>query len=168
MLFFLRLFSIFRDLEARAAMQSRTQQEFDDLTAEKNSLETDLGNIREAYQELTTEKLLLQDRLDSAIQDKDKLWEEMSNALENERFALRMQINHAVQHAGGGVVYADAHALPAAVVRPIQKGGPVGRSGRLLPSEIKSRINTTVLRQLAERQKEERQKQESGITEISA
>lgn len=97
--------------------------------------ESDLAECRTALAELSTEKLMLQDRLDAALADKEHLWRSMNEALANERNSLRMQVNHAVQKAGGGVPYPDAHSLPAGATQPIQESGPVGRRGRLLSSE---------------------------------
>lgn len=114
-IWFLRLFSVFRATEG------------------------DLVAAREALDELSTEKLLLQDRLDAALADKDKLWSTMQDALDNERAALRSQVNHAVQKTGGGIPYPDAHFLPAGSVREVQASGPIGRRGRLLPSEAAQR-----------------------------
>ncbi len=101
-----------------------------------NALMRETESLRTAVNELTTEKLLLQDRLEAALEDKQHLWIGMESALQNEREALRTQVNHAVQRAGGGIPYPNAHSLPANVVREPQTPGPVGRRGRMLPSEI--------------------------------
>lgn len=157
MLWLLRLFRTFTDMEALAQTQARQAEardgrlrELDNLAqkrqidcalfeAERNNLRHDLDACREALEELSTEKLLLQDRLDSAIADKDNLWAAMTEALNNERDAYRMTVNHAVQKSGGGIPFPDSHSLPPNLIREPQKPGPVGRRGRLLPSEVASR-----------------------------
>lgn len=118
MIRFLRLFGAFRALEVSYRMAL-----------------DDAARLRESLDEMSGEKLRLQDRLDAALGDKEHLWDAMQEALGNERQALRMQVNHAVQKAGGGVPYPDSHSLPPTAVRPLQEPGPVGRAGRRLPSE---------------------------------
>ncbi len=135
---FLRLFRIFRELEART----------ETLIREKRTLQTDLTFSRAAFNEAQSDKLRLQDRLDAALADKDHLWNIMQDSLNNERNALRMQVNHAVQKAGGGIPYPDAHSLPAEAVRPLQTPGPVGRSGRQLPSEVLARHNNRAIEEI--------------------
>lgn len=128
-LWFLRLFPQFRNLEALALMQAESAEE-------SRSLVEDLKNLEIAREELIREKVLLEDRLSSALADKDRLWDAMQRAMDGERFALRTMVNHAVAKTGGGTPYQDAHALPASEVRKIQTPGPVGRRGRTLPSEL--------------------------------
>lgn len=130
MLWFLRLFSAFQTMEL---LLERHRQSNESLTAQ-------LGTLREAHQELVTEKLLLQDRLEAALADKEHLWAMTQDALNAERNAMRMQVNHAVQKAGGGIPFPDAHSLPPAQVR-VQQPGPVGRRGRILPSESVAQQN---------------------------
>lgn len=125
----------------RSELRADHRDQVSKLENRVRTLETDLGFSRNACEEMSTEKLLLQDRLDSAIQDKEQLWGTMQEALSGERNALRMQINHAVQKAGGGIPYPDSHALPANAAYQPQKPGPIGRTARVLPSEMQSRAN---------------------------
>lgn len=114
------------------------------LFARFHALEAQLEDLRRSHQDLMTEKLLLQDRLDGALADKEHLWSLTQEALNAERSAMRMQVNHAVQKAGGGIPFPDAHSLPPAQVR-VQEPGPVGRRGRMLPSETAAQTNRTFL-----------------------
>lgn len=134
----LRLFPAFLWMEANL-VSMRTA--FDQLSR-------DLAECRAALAELSTEKLVLQDRLDAALADRDHLWNAMQEALTNERDALRMQVNHAVQKSGGGIPYPDSHSLPAASVRPVQEPGPIGRRGRILASEAGRRQTDIVIEKI--------------------
>jgi hypothetical protein len=138
-IFFLRLFRTFRELENLAQAQARAIEQAD----------KELQCCQEANRELVSEKTLLEDRLDSAISDKDKLWQVMQEALDGERDALRMTVNHAVQRAGGGVPYPESHALPANRVAQPQKSGPIGRRARVLPSEMALRQEMNNIREFA-------------------
>lgn len=158
MLFLLRLFSQFRELEALCQMQATKAEEFDkmearvsELITENESLNQDFHNLQDSNQELITEKLRLEDRLQSAIEDKQKLWDTMQEALREERFAYQTMVNHAVQQKGFGVPYPEAHTLPADVVRKPQQPGPVGRSARMLPSEAAFRSSMNFIKSYAER-----------------
>ncbi len=150
MLWFLRWFPQFRDLESLAAMQAETAERCSSFQERCSSLEHDVDSLREANQELTHEKILLQDRLDSAIQDKDRIWESMQTALQGERYALQTMVNHAVQKNGGGVPFGEAHVLPATEIRKPQAPGGIGRSARALPSEIAQRATNTFVKNYME------------------
>lgn len=128
-LWFLRLFPRFRDLESLAMMQAESAEE-------SRSLIEDIANLERVREELIREKVLLEDRLSGVLADKDRLWEAMQHAIEGERYALRTMVNHAVAKSGGGTPYQDAHTLPPAEIRKVQTPGPVGRRGRVLPSEL--------------------------------
>lgn len=157
MLWFLRLFRQFRELDALVLSQAerieacaKDQERISELLVENESLNTDLENLREANQELSSEKSLLEDRLSSAIADKDKLWETMQTALQGERFAYQTMVNHSVQKTGGGIPYPDAHSLPAQSVHKPQEPGPIGRSARVLPSEIAERSTRKFVQEYVE------------------
>ena len=165
MLWLLRLFPQFRDLESLVQVQAETieksessvradlayrDKEIQAVTAERDSFRTDLVFCRQANQDLTVEKLRLQDRLDSALSDKDHLWGIMQEALDNERYAMRMQVNFAVQPTGAGTPYPDAPSLPAHRIPKPQEGGPIGRSGRQFPSAVMFQQERDNLRQYAE------------------
>lgn len=154
---FLRLFAEYRDLETLVLMQAAKVEECEtaaakisELTTENESLSTDVSNLREANQELVNEKLRLEDRLEAAVTDRDKLWNSMQDAIHGERYAYQTMVNHAVQKNGGGVPFADAHQLPPSEVRKIQTPGPIGRSARILPSEMAARATRDFVEQFVE------------------
>ena len=109
---FLRLFAAFRALE-----QDR------DVT---------VANLCETVQQLSTDKLLLQDRLDSVLNDRAKLWDMMQTAIENERATLQMQVNFATQQRFGVTPFPDAVKLPDSM-EASEHSAPLGR--RRMPSE---------------------------------
>lgn len=151
---FLRLFAEFRDLEDLVSMQARNFEASDGsykvLSAVNAELRTELEDLREANQNLTTDKLLLQDRLESAIGDKEHLWATTNRAMEGERYAYQTMVNHAIQKNGGGIPFPDAHALPPAEIRKPQLPGPIGRSSRMLPSEMAHRATSQFVREFVE------------------
>ncbi len=131
MIAFLRLFPAFRDLETLVQTQAHSLQDLD----------IELASCRASHADLLTEKFLLQDRLDAAVADKEKLWQMVRESLDGERYALHTMVNHAVQKSGAGIPFQDAHSLPPNTVAKPQEPGPVGRRGRLLPSEMLARRN---------------------------
>ncbi len=131
----LRLFPAFTDLENRSAMFQRNMEELDAANARSTGLEADVASARQEIAELLAEKRILEDRLANALNDRDRVWEAMQEALANERYAMHTQINHLVQKSGGGIPYQDAHRLPENAVAKPQAPGPVGRAGRVLPSQ---------------------------------
>ena len=167
-LWFLSLFTAFRELDNCAARMAeeieRSDSAYKTLHDEKCALEDrvhtllteveaerqDLKNLQGANQELITEKLLLQDRLESALSDKDKLWDTMTEAMNGERPALHTMVNHSVQKNGGGIPFPDAHALPPSEVRKVQESGPVGRRSRILPSELAERQSVKFIKDYVE------------------
>jgi hypothetical protein len=82
---------------------------------------------------LTTDKLVLQDRLDAALEDRSKLWDLTRECINNERTAFQMQINAQWQKQGFGAPYPDAPHLPPAAVPDIS-GGTAGRAQMQTPS----------------------------------
>lgn len=89
----LRLFSHFRRLEA--------------------DRDATVAQLRESLQDVTTEKLVLQDRLDSVMDDRAKLWDVMQKAIENERATLQMQVNFSAQQRFGVTPFPEAvHLQP--------------------------------------------------------
>jgi hypothetical protein len=101
-------------------------------------LEAEARALREDHARITAENLRLQDRLDAAREDRDRLWETMQESLRGERTAYQMHVNQSWQRQGGGVPYPDAPHLPVASI-PKQGSEPVGRQGRILPSEAVAR-----------------------------
>lgn len=166
MIWFLRLFPEYRDLDAlietlsarvedaegradhAAEAYGILKQEVDTLKAEANDLRTeaaslslDIRNLHEANTEFINEKLRLEDRLSTALDDKQRLWDSMNESLRGERYAYQTMVNHAVQGKGFGVPYPEAHTLPPEAVRKPQEPGPIGRTARMLPSEMAERAN---------------------------
>ena len=74
----------------------------------------------------------------------------MHESLDGERYALHTQVNHATQRAGGGVPYPEASALPDERVAKLQKSGPIGRRGRMLPSQVAMRAERDNILRYAE------------------
>lgn len=132
----LRLFSTFRDLEALADLHARNMA----------SLDVDLKACRESHEELSTEKLRLQDRVDVAEAEVERVWELFRESLGNERIALRTMVNHATQRSGGGVPFPEAHSLPPNATPRVQEPGPIGRRGRMLPSQLAAQANAEFIR----------------------
>lgn len=181
-LWFLNLFSQFRDLAAAAQAQACATEAYNaliesqadkqkalasmheylehahsELLVQKESLETDLTalntdleNLQESHDELANEKLLLQDQLESAIADKEKLWAMVEEALGSERNALRTMVNHAVQKASGGIPFPEAHSLPPEAAARPNKPGAVGRAGRMLQSQAVMQRNQEFVREYVE------------------
>ena len=158
MIWFLRLFPQFRELDALCQMQAVKAEEYDkmeahvsELLVENESLQQDIRNLQDSNQDMITEKLRLEDRLQSAIEDKQKLWDTMQEALREERYAYQTMVNHSVQKQGFGTPYPEAHTLPVEAVRKPQAPGPIGRSARMLPSEAAFRQSMRFVKDYAER-----------------
>ena len=146
------LFPKYRELESHlegavlkaSAMEARAREaetaagndrlELKGCREELQDRNLELVNLRNAYDELTTEKLRLSDRLDSVIADKDRLWSLFETANSGLMDSLKMQVNHLNQRSGAGIPYPEAGSLPVGAVK-IQEGGPIGRRGRMLPSQ---------------------------------
>jgi hypothetical protein len=77
---------------------------------------------------LTTEKAMLADRLESALADRARVWEELRIALAEERIAYQMQINVESQKHYGVAPFPDAPKLPPSrVVDPPEPGPAIHR-----------------------------------------
>jgi hypothetical protein len=158
---FLRCFSQYRDLESdldaavlkTSAMEARAveaESQIDivpELRSEIASLQHDVSSLQEANQALETDKTVLQDRLESAIEEKTRIWATFQESLRGERYALQSMANVSVQKTGGGIPFPDAHSLPPNAVPKPQDAGPIGRSSRMLPSEIQDRNNREFIRE---------------------
>jgi len=92
--------------------------------------------VVEALHASNTEKLVMQDRLDSVLNDRRELWRMMESAIVNERAAYQMQINSAWQKQGFGAPYPEAPMLPSAAIQ--QPGG--GTAGSPRPEMPSSRV----------------------------
>ena len=112
-LHFLRLFLPFRALES--------------------DRDTSVMELRKTVQELTTEKLILQDRLDNVLADRGNLWDMMKTAIENERGALKTMANYRVQSTYGVTPYPEAGAIESHPMEPMPRN--------IMPSERVTRAN---------------------------
>jgi hypothetical protein len=102
-------------------------------------LEAENLKLQEAVMELTNEKLRLQDRLDTVIEDRKQLWDLMRKSIDEMKIAYQSHINMQWQKQGAGVPYPEAPHLPASAVPVEQSHEPIGRRGRMLPSEAQNR-----------------------------
>jgi hypothetical protein len=82
------------------------------LFPEYRKIRAEAERLREAVRDLQQEKLMLQDRLDSTMADRGKLWDLTRECINNERTAYAMQINAQWQKQGFGAPYPDAPKLP--------------------------------------------------------
>ena len=128
---FLRLFPQFRALES--------------------DRDARLLELRETAQELQQQNLLLQDRLDMAMQDRTKLWDLMQKSIDEMRVAYQMHINAQWQKEGHGRPYPEAPGLPDYAV-PKQVSDPVVPR-RMLPSEAAAAMTRRFVEEYAERLK---------------
>ncbi len=120
-----------------------------ELLVENRSLKYDLAACRASHEELVSEKLLLESRLDTALAEKDRLWAAMQEALASERTAYRMQVNEAWQRRGAGMPFPSAPHAPESA--ETQEQVQIGRKGRILPSESIARNNSRVIGELVDR-----------------
>lgn len=139
-LWFLRLFNQFRLFEYALDLANRDYEKQSEhkLHAEmdRDSLKTDLTFCRSRLQEVETENLRLQDRVEAANEDRKQLWEMLREALGNERDALMMQINADWQKRYGVIPHPDAPSIPEKFSNAVEAVTDFGRQGRLLPSEM--------------------------------
>lgn len=103
----------------------------------------------ETIQSLTTDKLLLQDRLDAVMNDRSELWRMMETAINNERATLQMQVNFQTQQRFGVTPFPDAMHLP----QEANAHGPMEPlSRRQMPSEMIANGTARFIRQFQQRQ----------------
>jgi hypothetical protein len=149
---FLRLFPQFRAIEGIAADReaaldrsrlreidrvAECQKEFNErLSAQQKAMqfEHDLAQVRVALQETTTEKLILQDRLDAAQESVSRLWG-MVDAAQNRAYrAMESQVNFSTQMKFGVTPYPEASHLPPSLEPDLESDSIVRR--RMAPSEL--------------------------------
>jgi hypothetical protein len=126
MLKFLRLFSAFRNLEADRDSQVIV--------------------LREALQQETQRAMLLQDRLESAQNERVELWGMVRECVNGERISYQAHINASWQKQGHGVPYPDAPQIPAHAVPQEQNTDPIAR--RAFPSEAMARQTSRFIHSL--------------------
>lgn len=97
------------------------------------SLFAEYRNQAATIQSLSSEKLILQDRLDSVMNDRAELWRMFESSISNERATYQMQINFQAQQKFGVTPFPDAVHLPAEASAPGQVS-PLSR--RQMPSEM--------------------------------
>lgn len=124
-------------------------REFLRLFAQYRALEDELETLRAQHARVSQDNYLLQDRLDAAREDRDRLWTITQQCLEGERTAYQAHINQAWQRHGGGIPYPDAPHLPASAVPKEQSTEPIGRRGRVLASEAVQQKTSEFIESLA-------------------
>ena len=129
LLYFLRLFVPFRELEvqladARLAVEEANEardvavMERDRFIALLENKDSDAEYLRKLVDET-----LLSER----------------EAYSRERATYQMAINHSIQRLGGTAPYPEANTLPESATPRLQTLGPIGRAARELPSQIVAR-----------------------------
>lgn len=81
--------------------------------------------LQVACESARTELLITQDRLNSALDERVKLWDMVRESISNERTAFQMQVNAQWQKQGFGLPYPEAPHLPTSAI-PQHGGGSVG------------------------------------------
>jgi hypothetical protein len=145
----LHLFPQFRALELRAIANEADAEIRAGLIAECEQL-------REALQQSTTEKLLLQDRLDAAQESVSQLWSMVAERQQRADRAMEMQVNFATQQRFGIVPYPEATQLPESA-GPMTGSHAVSR--RQLPSEMMDSAKARFMPELIETLNSRRSKQ---------
>ena len=166
-LWFLGLFNAFQDLRESHAMLAGIAEDHDakiaELSVERDSLKTDLTFNRARLQELETENLRLQDRVDAANEDRAKLWTMLQEALGNERKALMMEVNAKWQKDYGVTPFPDAPSIPVKFANAVDAVTEFGRQGRLLPSEAVANAERTFWENRHKRQAEANAVHPNGV-----
>lgn len=88
--------------------------------------------LEHSVQELSSQNLVLQDRLDQSIAERERVWNLAMEARKAETTALQMQVNIDLQRQGFAPLYEDAPKLPQA---PHQAPENPVVPGRPLPSQ---------------------------------
>lgn len=121
---------IFRERLEYQTHQAGTWRTEAESTAKINA------TLRDEIAELKTEKIMLQDRLESAIADKSHLWTMVMHSLDSERQSLRMQVNELAKAKWGTTPYPEAWAPPDGLSRnPNASKEAMGRS-IMMPSDM--------------------------------
>ena len=120
-LWFLRLFPEFRGLESQIKeilaqlYQSDTRAE--QWQKEAESTANLNATLRDEIAELKTDKIMLQDRLESALADKSHLWTLVMQSLDSERQSLRQQVNELAKGKWGTSPYPENWSPPDKLTR---------------------------------------------------
>ena len=131
-LWFLRLFPVFHQIamERSEALTNLADRE------------SDLVFCRARNQELETENIRLNDRLEAANEERARLWKLAEESLANERQAYQMRANEHWQKQYGVKPYPEAPGIPENLGHQENGVTEFGRRGRLLPSEIVAQAET--------------------------
>jgi hypothetical protein len=113
------------------------------------SLFAQFRHLAEQMNSATTEKLILQDRLDALMNDRAELWRLLERTLEGERTAYQCQLNVQWQQKGFGAPYPDAPKLDSNSVQP-HGGGTAGRPMMESPSQRMARYTEDFIRSQAQ------------------
>lgn len=100
----------------------RLFQAFCDLEADRDATVLDL---REELQRESARNSQLEDRLNSAIEERDRIWLRLDNATVEARKAYQMNVNRAWQEAGQDAPYPDAPHFrkpdPSDIPEPVRR-----------------------------------------------
>ncbi len=105
--YFLRLFSTFRALE-----QDR---------------DTTVAELRATVREFSNDKLLLQDRLDATLSDRQRMWDLMERSIEDMKLGYQAHLNVQWVKQGYSAPYPDAPQPPEHHVHQQVTRAAVGR-----------------------------------------
>lgn len=73
--------------------------------------EDQIAALRQSLQDVTVEKLIAEDRLRSAIVDKEQLWKLMSQSIQDMKVAYQMHINLSWQKQGLPAPYPESPGM---------------------------------------------------------
>ena len=96
-------------------------------------LEEECASLRESLQSASSQALLLQDRLDSALSDRTELWNMTRECINNERASYQMHVNEQWQKQWGVAPFPDAPQIPQHAAAKHVSDPIIPRS--MLPSE---------------------------------
>lgn len=117
------------------------------ITGYGRELRDENTRLLDEVQSLSGQVLVLQDRLDAALEDRSKMWTLMERSIDEMKIAYQAHINVAWQKQGHGVPYPDAPQIPHSAVVPINQE-PIRR--RELPSEAVAKATNQFFRTFAE------------------
>ena len=114
-------------------MLLRLFPQFRALVRARDAAAAEAALLRSQLAEQSTQSLILQDRLDSALNDRAELWSLTKECINNERATYQRHVNEQWQKQYGIAPYPDAAQLPhQATAKPVERP-VVPRS--MLPSE---------------------------------
>jgi hypothetical protein len=134
---FFRLFSVFREAEADARLATanaeRCKREALNDREARRSLEADHKAVCAQLQDVTTQNLILQDRMEALLSDRNRLWDLVARSIEDMKISYQMHVNEQWQKQYGTAPYPDAPQIPEhSTARPVNN--PIV-PGTMLPGE---------------------------------